>query len=106
MRKSSIGQNNQDNGIKLSKRPHLLTLNWIWSEQSALGWPRSPQQSNLQQLPISFGSIDILDEKTLKDNILSSKFSPAQATSIIQRIFGKKIKEKGRLLDFGYFILK
>ena len=33
--------------------------------------------------------IDILDEKTLKDHILSSKFSPAQVTSIIQKIFEK-----------------
>ena len=54
-----------------------------------LGWPRSPQQSNLQQLPISCGSIGILEKKTIKDHILSSKFSPPQATSIIQRIFEK-----------------
>ena len=66
-----------------------------------LGWPRLPQQSNLQQLPIFCGSIEILDEKTLKDHILSSKFSPAQATSIIQRIFEKN---KGKMTFFVIFI--
>jgi hypothetical protein len=39
--------------------------------------------------------------KTLKDHILSSKFSPAQATSIIQRIFEK---DKGKMMFFGIFI--
>ena len=52
----------------------------IWS---GLGWPRIPQVSNLQQLPISCGSIHLLDDKTLKDYILSSKISPAQAMSFL-----------------------
>ena len=58
-----------------------------------IGWPRPPQQTNLQQLPSSCGSIDILDEKTLKDHILSSKFSPPKPRQLYKG-FSKKIKEK------------
>ena len=49
------------------------------------GWPRVPQESNLQQLPISSGYIHLLDDKTLKDYLLSSKISPAQAMSFLAR---------------------
>ena len=38
--------------------------------------------------------IDILDEKTLKDHILSSKFLPPLKSRQLYKGFSKKIKEK------------
>merc|ERR1711940_233838 len=71
--------------------------------QWTVGWPRVPQMSNLQQLPISCGSIHLLDNKTLKDYILSSKISPDQAMS---KIGLAPLRVKKKILEYRVYCIQ
>ena len=75
-------------------------VSWCYSD---LGWPRIPQVSNLQQLPISCGSIHLLDDKTLKDYILSSKISPDQAMS---KIGSAPLRVKKNILEYRVYCIQ